>query len=317
MNDNEKTKCNRVLSIYTELTNGKVLKKKALADQFKVNEKTIQRDLEDIRQFLDDSFVNNDVHNALVYDYTEKGYRLEHINKMKFSNDEVLAICKILLDSRAFRKDDMKTILDKLLDCCVPKDSQKMVTDLIANEMYHYIPPMHNSHFLDKMWSIGSAIREGLKIKFFYKGIQGKTGHERTVRPLGIMFSEYYFYLVAILENINRDTQFKNPDDINPTIYRLDRIKDLQVTSERFSIPYKDRFEEGEFRKRIQFMFGGKLRRVEFEYTGYSVEAVLDRLPTAKILSEDDGKYLIQAEVYGDGIDMWLRSQGDRVRIIS
>ena len=131
------------------------------------------------------------------------------------------------------------------------------------------------------------------------------------------MFSEYYFYLVAILENINRDTQFKNPDDINPTIYRLDRIKDLQVTSEHFSIPYKDRFEEGEFRKRIQFMFGGKLRRVEFEYTGYSVEAVLDRLPTAKILSEDDGKYLIQAEVYGDGIDMWLRSQGDRVRIIS
>ena len=317
MNDNEKTKCNRVLSIYTELTNGKVLKKKALADQFKVNEKTIQRDLEDIRQFLDDSFVDNDVHNDLVYDYTEKGYRLEHINKMKFSNDEVLAICKILLDSRAFRKDDMKTILDKLLDCCVPKDSQKMVTDLIANEMYHYIPPMHNSHFLDKMWSIGSAIREGLKIKFFYKGIQGKTGHERTVRPLGIMFSEYYFYLVAILENVNRDTQFKNPDDINPTIYRLDRIKDLQVTSERFSIPYKDRFEEGEFRKRIQFMFGGKLRRVEFEYTGYSVEAVLDRLPTAKILSEDEGKYLIQAEVYGDGIDMWLRSQGDRVRIIS
>ena len=317
MNDNEKTKCNRVLSIYTELTNGKVLKKKALADQFKVNEKTIQRDLEDIRQFLDDSFVDNDVHNALVYDYTEKGYRLEHINKMKFSNDEVLAICKILLDSRAFRKDDMKTILDKLLDCCVPKDSQKMVTDLIANEMYHYIPPMHNSHFLDKMWFIGSAIREGLKIKFFYKGIQGKTGHERTVRPLGIMFSEYYFYLVAILENINRDTQFKNPDDINPTIYRLDRIKNLQVTSEHFSIPYKDRFEEGEFRKRIQFMFGGKLRRVEFEYTGYSVEAVLDRLPTAKILSEDDGKYLIQAEVYGDGIDMWLRSQGEKVKLLN
>ena len=315
MNDNEKNKCNRVLSIYTEFTNGKVLKKKTLSDQFKVNEKTIQRDIEDIRQFLDDSFVDNDVHNDLVYDYTEKGYRLEHINKMKFSNDEVLAICKILLDSRAFRKDDMKTILDKLLDCCVPKDSQKMVTDLIANEMYHYIPPMHNSHFLDKMWSIGNAIREGVKIKFFYKGIQGKTGHERTVRPLGIMFSEYYFYLVAILENVNRDTQFKNPDDINPTIYRLDRIKELQVTSERFSIPYKDRFEEGEFRKRIQFMFGGKLRRVEFEYTGYSVEAVLDRLPTAKILSEDEGKYLIQAEVYGDGIDMWLRSQGESIEL--
>ena len=28
---------------------------------------------------------------------------------------------------------------------------------------------------------------------------------------------------------------------------------------------------------------------------------MLDRLPTAKILGEDDGKYLIEAEVFGDG----------------
>lgn len=314
MCENDQNKSNRVLYIYSELLSGKVLKKKELAEKFHVNEKTIQRDLEDIRQFLDNQFVSEDVHNELVYDYKDRGYRFEHISKMMFSNDEVLAICKILLDSRAFRKDDMKTILDKLLDCCVPKESQKTVTDLIANEMYHYISPMHNSHFLDKMWSIGTAIRDGLKIQFFYKGIQGKTGHERTVKPLAIMFSEYYFYLVAILENVNRQTQFDNPDDINPTIYRIDRIKDLRITNEHFLIPYKDRFEEGEFRKRIQFMFGGKLRRVKFEYTGYSVEAVLDRLPTAKILSEVDGKYLIQAEVYGNGIDMWLKSQGDNVK---
>ncbi len=316
MYENDQNKSNRVLFIYSELLNGKVLKKKELAEKFNVNEKSIQRDLEDIRQYLDNRFVSNDVHNDLIYDYKERGYRFEHVNKMKFSNDEVLAICKILLDSRAFRKDEMKTILDKLLDCCVPKESQMMVTDLISNEIHHYIPPRHDSHFLDKMWSIGSAIRDGFKVSFFYRGIQGKNGHERTVKPLAIMFSEYYFYLVAILENVKYESQSNNSDDINPTIYRIDRIKDLKITSEHFSIPYKDRFEEGEFRKRIQFMFGGKLRRVKFEYTGYSVEAVLDRLPTAKILSEDDGKYLIQAEVFGDGIDMWLRSQGENVKLV-
>ena len=42
----------------------------------------------------------------------------------------------------------------------------------------------------------------------------------------------------------------------------------------------------------------------------------MDRLPTAKILSEDNGKYTIEAEVFGDGIDMWLRSQGEAVEII-
>ena len=130
------------------------------------------------------------------------------------------------------------------------------------------------------------------------------------------MFSEYYFYLVAFIDDETIRENFSVMNDSFPTIYRVDRIQSLKILEDRFNIPYKDRFEEGEFRKRIQFMFGGKLRKVKFEYTGYSIEAVLDRLPTAKILSEDNGKYVIQAEVFGDGIDMWFRSQGDRITII-
>ena len=127
------------------------------------------------------------------------------------------------------------------------------------------------------------------------------------------MFSEFYFYLTAFIDDAKVRENFNVLEDAFPTIYRIDRIQALTVLDERFDIPYKDRFEEGEFRKRIQFMFGGKLRKIKFKYSGYSVEAVLDRLPTAKIISEEDGVYTITAEVFGDGIDMWLRSQGDRV----
>lgn len=68
-------------------------------------------------------------------------------------------------------------------------------------------------------------------------------------------------------------------------------------------------------------MFGGKLRRVKFKYSGYSIEAVLDKLPTAEIIAEEpheDGKrttYTVTAEVFGDGIDMWFRSQGEHIEI--
>ena len=41
------------------------------------------------------------------------------------------------------------------------------------------------------------------------------------------------------------------------------------------------------------------------------------RLPTAQILKEEDGKYLISAETFGSGIEMWLRSQGDNVTILN
>ena len=34
------------------------------------------------------------------------------------------------------------------------------------------------------------------------------------------------------------------------------------MLDEHFRVPYRDRFEEGEFRKRVQFMYGGKLERI-------------------------------------------------------
>ena len=91
----------------------------------------------------------------------------------------------------------------------------------------------------------------------------------------------------------------------------------MEVLDERFHIPYSSRFEEGEFRKRIQFMYGGKLQKVKFRYTGPDIDAILDRLPTAQILDETDGAFIVSAEVFGKGIDMWIKSQGDSVQIIA
>ena len=87
---------------------------------------------------------------------------------MKFSNSEVLALCKILLDSRAFTKTEMTDMLDKLISCCVPKSNQKLVTDLISNETFHYVEPQHKTKFIDMMWDIGQAIRECKCIKIDY-----------------------------------------------------------------------------------------------------------------------------------------------------
>ena len=63
-------------------------------------------------------------------------------------------------------------------------------------------------------------------------------------------------------------------------------------------------------------MFGGELRKIKFLYKGLSIEAVLDRFPTAEILSHDEKGWLIKAEVYGDGVDIWLRGQGDIIEVI-
>ena len=63
-------------------------------------------------------------------------------------------------------------------------------------------------------------------------------------------------------------------------------------------------------------MYGGRLQKVKFKYSGTDIDAILDRLPTAKVLAEEDGVYMVEAEVFGKGIDMWLRSQGKNVEVV-
>ena len=294
----------RLLEIYSRLSEGAVLKKSELAQDFHVTQRSIQRDIEDLRCFFAERHLEQDV----IYDTKLRGYRLIQAAPKGLSNSEILAVCKILLESRSMRKDEMLPILDKLICCAVPESSQKAVKALIANEELHYVEPHHNRPILDGLWEIGQAIKNQQIIEIEYERMKEPRLVRRRVQPVGIMFSEYYFYLTAFLED---KTDFENPDDLFPTIYRIDRIHSFKVLDEHFRIPYTSRFEEGEFRKRIQFMYGGKLERVKFRYSGPSIEAVLDRLPTARILSQNENGWTVEAEAFGKGIEMWLRSQGD------
>lgn len=316
MESEGKDKASRVLSLQSKLLNGEIVNKLEEADYYNVDERTIQRDIATIKDFFSTDAANRGILNTVVYDSEAGGYRLETSYKRTLSNAETLAVCKILLDSRAFLKDEMKEILDKLISNCVPEKNRKLVKDLIGNEEYHYIELKHGIDFLDTLWAFGQAIRACQYVEMEYRRTKDKAIVKRKIKPVAIMFSEYYFYITAFIDDKKLKENFDVLNDDYPTIYRVDRIVSYKVLEERFKMPYADRFQEGEFRKKIQFMYGGKLNKIRFEYTGPDVNAVLDRLPTAKVESEKDGVYRIKAEVFGTGIDMWIRSQGEYVRVI-
>ena len=304
--DGTALKTDRILKIYSQLANGDILHKKELAQRFHVTERSIQRDMEALRCFFAEEGLQQDI----IYDRAARGYRLESPSRALLNNSEILAVCKILLESRSMRKDEMLPILDKLIACCVPEKSKKAITELLANEKHHYVEPHHKQRLLPGLWEISQAVQNHQIMEIEYERLKEPRLVRRRVKPVGIMFSEYYFYLTAFLED--KDT-FENPDDLFPTIYRIDRIRNVQLLDEHFKVPYKDRFQEGEFRKRVQFMYGGKLERIRFHYTGPSIEAVLDRLPTAEIVERDETGWTVEAEVFGKGIEMWLRSQGSYI----
>ena len=301
----------RLLYFHSMLMDGKVIYKDEEAEHFKCSTRSIQRDIDDIRNFLHDQSEKTGYVQDLIYDRKLKGYKLQPAMRQVLRNEEVFAVLKILLESRAFTKEELNPILDKLIECCVPKENKRMVSDLIANEKYHYVEPRHKTNYLLSMWQLSSAVREHKLTRIRYSRVGDGNTVERYLKPVGIMFSEFYFYLVGFIDmEKSGKVEFEVDNDPFPTIYRIDRITEFEIMPERFNVPYENRFEEGEFRKRVQFMYGGTLQKIKFWFHGPSIEAVLDRLPTAQVLETSEKGYLISAEVFGKGIDMWLRSQG-------
>ena len=222
-------------------------------------------------------------------------------------NEEILAIVKILIESRAFPKVDMDHLIDKLTNLAQPAN-QAFIKDLMLNEKHLYVDLQHKQSLFDLLWELANAVHTKRLINIRYKREHDQEDSERTLKPVGLIFSDYYFYLIAY--QTKRELNF-------PTIYRVDRITACNVTDEHFKVPYNDRFQEGEFRKRIQFMYAGELMTIKFRFTGPSPQAVLDRLPTARIVDEDENGIVFEAEVFGHGIKMWLLSQGETLEVLS
>ena len=307
----------RTLDMYVRFCEGKTINKEEEARRFGVDERSIQRDIDDIRAFLDEQSVQNARDNrAIEYVRNKKGFIMTGAEGSMMSNSEILAVAKILLESRAFTKRELKSILDKLVEGCVPLKNMKLVSDLVANEKYHYVELHQKEYIQDKLWDIGTDIQERNLVSISYSRANApRESIKRTVEPVAILFSEYYFYLNAFI--VEQDESGKYVHKYNyPAIFRIDRIKEYKKLGEKFRVTYSNRFEEGEFRKRIQFMYAGKLMTIRLKFYGDNPEPILDRLPTAHVIEQYEHECVIEAEVYGKGCIMWLLSQGDNVELL-
>ena len=317
MNDKQ-NKNARILSLYTRLCDGKLINKSEEAKRFGVDERSIQRDIDDIRAFIKNSTTEHGTQNeqSIIYDRIYKGFRMIGNEQRVMSNSEILAASKILLESRAFSKKEIDSILSKLIQGCASPELKKLVEDAVRNEKYHYVELHHQSHIQDKLWELNEEIQHSNMLEIVYeKAVSSKETVTRIVEPVALLFSEYYFYLHAYIVQADENGNYVHKYEY-PAIFRIDRIMRYKEVGEKFKTVYTNRFEEGEFRKRVQFMYAGELYKFQFRYTGRNKEAVFDRLPTAELISEDENGSIFEAELYGRGVMMWLLSQGKNIEVL-
>ncbi|MDU0406792.1 hypothetical protein ML8HA_02624 [Lactococcus lactis] len=126
----------------------------------------------------------------IVYDKTLNAYYLLSEPK-RFTKKEVYALCKILIESRAFNHYEFNALIDKLLRQCNIKES-KEVSKLIGNQRLHYIELKHGKDLINRIWEIATSVRNQNLISFEYQRQDG-TEKKHHVKPVGIFFLSFTF----------------------------------------------------------------------------------------------------------------------------
>lgn len=296
-------KKNRVLDIFYRGMKGESLSVSKIADEYGVSTKSISRDINEIKNFLSD---NRDIvgNTELKYSSSSKSYYLEFENFLL--SKELLAIMKMMIGCRAFSKMEVLTLSAKLKNFISYHDKE-ILDHLLAKEMYHYNEVKHDcKSVIDSLWQLTHCIHEKIEISVSYYKMDRRLV-ERRIKPVAILFSDYYFYLAAY---------HSGKDDWKPLFYRVDRIANIVEHRSHFTVDRAHDFDEGELRNKIQFMFSGEFRKIKFEYTGPSVQAILDKIPTAKVIDIRGNTKVIEAETCGAGINMFLLSQGKMIKVL-
>lgn len=301
----EQTKNNRMLEIFFRALRGEVISVKKIAKEYSVSSKSISRDISEIQAFLAEH--RELMQNAeLTYSHKEKAYILSSDEFLK--NNELFAIVKIILGSRALSKEEILVLIAKLKKFTTIQDKGTL-ENLIRKEIYHYHEVKSDcKSVISNLWKIIRAIEDKRIITItYYKMNRDEVKHK--IKPASIMFSEYYFYLIAY-----------DSDDLSykPIYFRIDRISAITEHRETFYLEREHDFDEGDLREKNQFMFPGETEKIRFEFSGLSLQAILDRLPTAKVVEKNGSTSIIEAEVnHGRGIIMYLLSQGSWVKVLS
>ncbi len=118
-------------------------------------------------------------------------------------------------------------LIKKLLLLLSP-EQRLCVEARIGNERVNYLPLKHGKALIDTLWTLANLITEQRLARIWYVR-QDKTPKAHLVKPVGIMFSEFYFYLLAWMADDTKDSY---------TVFRVDRITEVEPKDTRFDIPY-------------------------------------------------------------------------------
>lgn len=290
----------RLLTIFFRLQAGERLSKAQLSKKFGIDNRTVQRDMSILKNFLQDQHISN---TEIKFDTSDNTYRL--IGKTTFNKKDILVISKILLENHALNKSELNSLLEDLLSL-LSREEKKEIEAIIGSERFNYKSLTNDKDRIDTIWFLSEAIRREQMLEIEYKAPL-KDVKSHIVFPVSLYYDAHYFYLVAYpLKHDNYIT------------FRVDRMESLSESHvKKPEISYGRKYRDGEVRNQKVDAFEGRKIDVTLIYKG-NTEIVLDQFPEREIFSENHDEIKVKIKTQDTpGLKRWILGQGEAVTLLS
>lgn len=182
-------KITRVLTLYHQLINGQHIDKSVFSLEHGINERSFDRDIEDIRLFLSEIFSARE----LVFDKETASYYLTGDKPSFLDRMDATIIAKLLLSSNALRQDEMKGLFETLLSAVTPRDANA-VRDYLYQDTIHY-ETKTESAILKTLEDLYVAIQSGADVEVVLRHDEQLA--VKRLSPLEITMADSLFILVG------------------------------------------------------------------------------------------------------------------------
>lgn len=290
----------RVLSLYHQLLTGIKVRKQTFCLENGINERSFDRDIEDVRLFLSEM----QPYCELIYDRIDKIYYLSHTVGRTLSGEESLFLSNVLLTQKNVRNDELIGMLGNLIN---------NTDSLRRNEICKYLEmklkynrKVTNNAILKMHWDMERAIYNCRQIEIEYK-LEDQKYVMRKVSPVELHFEGGHIYLIAYIVEKTYNS---------PAFYRLDRIRSFKIINNK----YPENVKEDYLSKNIHLNRYSMLAGEEISITvrvECSMKKVIDDLfPEHKEVASNKGKAIFEIRTYKQGFISWLLGQGNKVEVI-
>ena len=259
----------------SELEKGNDISKTDYLARFGISERTLKEDVSELKENLTELRPNMKVKYSRKYGSYHAQYEQGYGN-LKYNQAVILS--KILLESRALRKDE---VADSYQELKIYQDQDKSLLPAIS--------------------AIFDAIVDQRPLSFSYRK-PGEKVEEYKVFPISVIFDNHYFYCISykLDDNFTCDYQFSEI-----RYFRVDRFQTIHKSENDLAFTLSPEQEarlitdEQVRYQAFSMLSGNEWARITFEYKGLYRDVLESDIPKLKLLEESasDGVDQVRYEI--------------------